>query len=124
MDKKRAKEITRYTKGESMIRATTRYYVDKAVEDELHYIVRDKPLYHSGHEAYAILMEEWEELADEVWKARDYKDKVWAGVKDESDDKTNKAKADMLSSIKNVISEAVQVAAVLEKFSVRKGEDE
>ena len=44
-----------------MIRQTTKYFVDKAIEDELHYAVTERPMFHSDHEAWAVLNEELEE---------------------------------------------------------------
>lgn len=106
-----------------MIRATTRYFVDKAVEDELRNIIRDKPPYHSNHEAWAILHEEIEELGDEMCDIENGETWLWRHVSEDDEQSLQEEKSLMLKTIKNLIAEAVQVAAVLEKFSVREGED-
>lgn len=105
-----------------MIRSTTRYFIDKAIEDEFRYTVRDKPLFSSDHEAYAVLLEEWEELEDEFEHAEMCIGCLWSWIKDEDQDEILAWKQDMHKAIKDLIAEAVQVAAMLEKFSVREGE--
>lgn len=106
-----------------MIRATTRYFVDKAVEDELRNIIRDKPPYHSNHEAWAILHEEIEEAELEMACLKEEEVWLWNAVTEDDEQGLQDEKSKMLKTIKNLIAEAVQVAAVLEKFSVREGED-
>lgn len=103
-----------------MIRATTRYYIDKAIEDELRYALREKPLFHSNHEAYAVFLEEVEELEQEVFALTMSKSDLWRDIR--NDDDVTKEKEELLKTIKNLIGEAVQTAAMLEKFSVREGE--
>lgn len=106
-----------------MIRATTRYFVDKAIEDELRNIIREKPPYHSNHEAWAILHEEIEELGAEMENIECGETWVWRYVTEDDAQSLQDEKSLMLKVTKNLIAEAVQVAAVLEKFSVREGED-
>ena len=49
-------------------------------------------------------------------------DYLWTWVKEEDPDEILAWKQDMHHAIKDLIAEAVQVAAMLEKFSVREGE--
>ena len=107
-----------------MIRATTRYYIDKAIEDELHSLVRDEPLYHSDKEAYAELLavvdyitESWNCVGNDM-------EHLWYSVREGEDEEIQNNKKSLLQDVKIMVAEAVQIAAVIEKFSVRKGEDE
>ena len=105
-----------------MIRESTKYLIDRAIDDELHYTLHKKPLFHSDHEAYAVLLEEWDELEEEIDHAAMCIDYLWTWIKEEDPDEILAWKQDMHHAIKDLIAEAVQVAAMLEKFSVREGE--
>lgn len=105
-----------------MIREQTKYLVERAIDDELQHILHHKPLFNSNHEAWAILHEEEEELAEEMKNIELGEVWIWKAVCEEDERSVQDKKNMMLKVIKNLIYEAVQCAAVLEKFSVRKGE--
>lgn len=105
-----------------MIRESTKYLIEKAINDELQFTLHRKPLFHSDHEAYAVLLEEWDELEEEIDHAAMCIDYLWTWIKEEDPDEILAWKQDMHHAIKDLIAEAVQVAAMLEKFSVREGE--
>lgn len=103
-----------------MIREQTKYLVDKAVYDECHHIITEKPLFHSDHEGYAVLLEEVEEAKTELkYLEQDLQD-AWASIK--ADNPPYKEIEQLKRRAKMLAAEAVQVVAVTDKFFVRKGE--
>lgn len=107
-----------------MIRQTTKYFVDKAIEDELHYAVTERPMFHSDHEAWAILNEELEEAWIEYMSAEDIHVLMWDAIKADEHEEVLKQRDEMLKKIELAIAELVQCAAMLEKFDMRKGKEE
>ena len=105
-----------------MINDTTKYFIEKAVEDELHHILHKEPLFNSDHEAYAVLLEAFEEMEDEMYKVVGKRVEIWDSIKDCDKESTRSNKAGMLRAVKGLLDKAVQVTAILEKFSVREGE--
>jgi len=71
----------------------------------------------SSHEGYAVLLEEIEEMQDEFDLLMVQKDIVWRNVK--SDNYTNQriGLLEMRTTIQNLIKEAVQVGAMIEKWN-------
>ena len=103
-----------------MIREQTRYLIERAIDDELQHILHHKPLFHSNHDAWAILHEEIEELEFEIDNLQSGDTWLWKDVTAENEKGVQEEKAMLLKVIKQLIAEAVQCAAVLEKFSIRK----
>jgi len=105
------------------MRASVQYYMDKAIEDELRYAMRDKAKFHSDHEAYAILKDEWEQLELDLYAAIHTREEIWNCVKDEDESGVRENKKLMLKDVRELISKAVEIAGTLERFNVR-GEKE
>lgn len=105
-----------------MIRPEINYLIDRAVYDEQHYIVTEKPQYHNDHEAYAVLLEEVEEVKTELEEIVYRLRLAWNKIKE--DEPPCKEVASIKRYAKRLAAEAVQAAAVSEKFFLRKGEEE
>lgn len=103
-----------------MIREQTKYLVDKAVYDECHHIITEKPLFHSDHEGYAVLLEEVEEVEVELKAIKEALQDTWEHIK--VDRPPYKEIEQLKRRAKMLAAEAVQVVAVTDKFFVRKGE--
>ena len=89
--------------------------IEQAVAYELQNIVKNYgAVYASEHEGYAVLLEEVEEAGDDLKYINLLMNELWKEVKSDSVSK------DFLNSIKvgaiELASEAVQVAAVCERF--------
>lgn len=73
------------------------------------------PPFHSCHEAYSVLREETEETVLSISTFTTYMSKVWEQVKK---DDVSKADIEVLKlAAREIICEAIQVAAMCEKFS-------
>lgn len=98
-----------------MIATKAKESIDQAVCYELQNIVKEYgPTYHSTHEGYAILKEEVEEAADDLHELEWMLEVLWQNIR------INYKVDDDLTKLKGVAvalaGEAVQCAAVLEKF--------
>ena len=103
-----------------MIRAETKHLIDRAVYDEQHYAVTEKPLFHSDHEAWAVLEEEIEEAEIECIAIENWMEDLWVAIKNE--EAPYEEVNELIKHAKLLAAEAIQVAAVGEKFFLRKGE--
>lgn len=91
--------------------------IENLVKKELLASNRKYPLFHSGHEAYAVILEESEEASTELVELELCLRSIWKNVKE--DNVSRDLKEIILESKKRVINlacEAVQVAAMLDKF--------
>lgn len=70
--------------------------------------------HHSPHEAYAVMLEELQELEDEIAEAKTYMDAFWNGVKINNLHTTNFIHNAGQRAI-NAACEAIQLAAMCEK---------
>lgn len=91
--------------------------IDEAVKDELKAAEQVFPANNSRHESYAVLLEEFEELKNEVEKLDYWISLIWEGVKD------NAPYGHMINALfeaaitsSKLIAEAVQTSAMIEKF--------
>ena len=106
-----------------MIATKAKESIDQAVCYELQNIVKEYgPTYHSTHEGYAVLKEEVEEAAEDMQKLEQMLEDVWQTIK------INFSVNDELTRLKGVAvalaGEAVQCAAVLERFLSTVGGEE
>ena len=86
----------------------------KLVEQELDEANEKYPLFHSPHEAYAVLKEEVDELQYEIEKIKSGTDYLWTAVKNDRDIESY---ADRIFAYAVMtVQEAIQVAAMCEKI--------
>lgn len=72
------------------------------------------PQFHSAHEGYAVIREELEETEEKVEMSKKYLKFLWGSIK--MDGKTKWAVEHMKELAINVACEAIQVAAMAQKF--------
>lgn len=85
------------------------------MEAEVDRVDKIHPLYHSNHEAIAVLAEEVEEAEDELKYIKERVNSMWERVKgDHSIDYTAELTKDLAIMLAN---EAVQVAAACERIA-------
>ena len=90
--------------------------IEKLVEEELVRANNKYPLFHSPHEAFAVLMEEVEELRTEVQAAEVNLAGAWGCVK-RDEDMTNHITA-LYNDTVYAICEAIQVMAMCKKINM------
>ena len=103
-----------------MIREQTKYFIDKAIYDECHHIITEKPLFNSDHEGYAVLLEEIEEAETELKHIKQDIQDTWTSIK--SDKPPYKEIEQLKQRAKMLAAETIQIIAVTDKFFIRKGE--
>lgn len=92
---------------------TDRKIIEELVQQELKEANEKHPLFHSPHEAYAVIKEELEELIDEVKDVCNCSDTIWYCAKnDEPVDTTLEC---MRISAMYAAMESIQVAAMCQK---------
>ena len=95
---------------------TDRDHIEKLVKMELEEANETYPLFHSAHEAYAVLLEEVEELIEDVEDIKSRMNIMWIdikgdwGITHDADALRNKAI--------HAIQEAIQVAAMCDKMKL------
>ena len=77
-------------------------------------------LHNSPHEAYAVLLEEVEEVNDNLKRINQAMDVLWRSVK--RDHRAGAARDMILDFAKETIIELVQVAAMVEKYKISEEE--
>jgi len=70
----------------------------------------------SPHEGYAVLLEEVEELIDEIDFLKEHISDLWQAVKSNNNDVQLDELRRSRERIDNIITEAVQVGAMIEKY--------
>lgn len=92
--------------------------IQALAEEELKEANEKYPLFHSDHEAYAVILEELEETEENV-KAMGYCiQTMWDYVK--RDKKPRKSVENLKNFALNTAAEAIQVAAMCDKFLMTK----
>lgn len=91
--------------------------IENLVKKELLSSNRKYPLFHSGHEAYAVILEEYDEAWEELVGVNEGVRSIWQNVKE---DNISKELKEVILEAKDravkLACEAVQVAAMLDKF--------
>src|SRR5690554_4514356 len=88
--------------------------IEQLVVDELKRAIEKNGGFNSHHEAYAVTLEEFEEMLDEVSHAAKTMDIIWQQVKSDSVDRFSLSV--MQGDLIRGIEEGVQVAAMLAKW--------
>ena len=106
------------TKEEKMLHT---YEIIKAVEAEFNRIDIPEKKFHSDHEAWAVLLEEIEEMCSESILVKHHSEYLKAKIFLDSDDKSKLESLDLIyEHAVLAAAEAVQVAAVATKFIKKK----
>lgn len=74
-----------------------------------------EPRFSSYHEAYAVILEEYEEMTAEVEKLECHMDGLWDSIKEDADETTHSWLEIMEKRATLVAAEAIQVAAMCRK---------
>ena len=90
--------------------------VEELIKEELEAACDNWPMFASLHEGYAVLQEEIEEAISELDKIEVYADCMWDSVKLNQDMAAIRLSKKIKKHAENLISEAVQVAAMAEKI--------
>ena len=91
--------------------------IDAAVSGELNAAFEKFRANASRHESYAVLLEEYEEMIDEVNRLSNELDNIWDAVKKNTDTlNLFKYLARAQSISRHLIAEGVQTAAMIDKF--------
>jgi len=89
--------------------------IEQAVCHELRNIVKKYgPTYHSEHEGFAVLMEEYQEAAESDKDMQEHLEKLWKSIRENQISNFNLSM--IYESAIGLAEEAVQVAAVCERF--------
>lgn len=92
--------------------------IQKLVDKELEEANKKYPLFHSNHEAYAVIKEEIEECEDDMREMQMVLSYFWSKTK------RDKNSDDLISGMKKIAmhaaAEAIQVAAMCDKFLMTK----
>lgn len=90
--------------------------IQKLVNEELEEANKKYPLFHSDHEAYAVIKEEIEECEEDIWKMEMVLSYFWSNTK------RDKNSDNLVGGIKKIAmhaaAKAIQVAAMCDKASI------
>lgn len=89
-------------------------FVEEMIQQELKEANKSHPMFHSDHEAYAVIKEEIEEASFEFVSLENYLGNLWHKV---VEDEPNKKRIydEMKKASIRAIQEAIQVAAMCDK---------
>lgn len=87
--------------------------IEDMIQQELKEANKAHPMFHSDHEAYAVLAEEVEEACEDMTHITSNMDILWKNVK--NDLCTSKNYIEIHKSAVHMIQEAIQVASMAEK---------
>lgn len=87
----------------------------KLVDKELEAATERFGLHHSWHEKYAVTLEEFHELKEEVTQANYYLESVWYGIRNNITDYPEEHIHRVYENAVKAACEAIQVAAMCKK---------
>lgn len=90
--------------------------VEKLVAEEGTRSMIEHPLFNSTHEGYAVIKEEVEEVSDEKEILDMELGNMWCFVKNDNNNRTLGEAVKMKVRATNLAAEAIQVAAMAQKF--------
>lgn len=93
---------------------TKREKIEELVAEELESANKKYPLFHSPHEAYAVLAEEVEEVEYDIEKVKQRLRYMWLAVK--NDDNIENHATMLYAYAVNAIGELIQCAAMCDKI--------
>lgn len=88
------------------------------IEDELNSSIKKYGEFHSTHEAYAVLLEEVEEMEEELKIIKDYMITIWIHIKANGNAVITNNLEVIEESAHRVIEESIQVSAMVKKFQM------
>lgn len=95
----------------------TKNFIKAAIEAETESAKTNwGPTYASEHEAWAVLLEEWEEAYEEVQTLRGCHEALWHAIRKGEPERSKGSLAYVLEHAQNLATEAVQIAAVAQKY--------
>lgn len=86
------------------------------INEELEAANKEHGQFHSLHEGYAVLLEEFEETQSELDEVRRYMDYMWGHIKDDNNTCTQHFAARVQNVAMRAAAEAIQVAAMALKI--------
>lgn len=101
-----------------MINEKAKENILQAIEKEKEAAILNHGYFHSDHEFWAVLKEEVEELKEATAKTElitTFLNKIWESIKENKEPNKNRLEVIKLSA-KQIALEAVQVAAVIDKY--------
>lgn len=90
--------------------------VENLIEKELESARSKFGNINSSHEGYAVILEEHEEMKDEVINFEQNLQSLWNEVKSNNSNKQYEDSIDMEKAAKQIIKEAIQLAAMCKRF--------
>ncbi len=94
---------------------TDRKIIEELVDAELEAANKDYPLFHSPHEAYGVLLEEVEELAEAVEVINNHMVRMWDMIR--QDDSVAHEKEMIHYWATEAACEAIQICAMAKKIT-------
>lgn len=94
---------------------TDRNYITKLINDELKDANAKHPQFHSPHEAYAVILEEWEETIEELIAVKEAINDMWQSVRDDDEDGVFDTVNRGYDYAVDALRELIQVCAMFKK---------
>lgn len=92
--------------------------------DELSKANKNNALFHSTHEGFAVLYEEYEEMTEQINLAKTVIEQMWGDVRRNQNRRLENDTKWLQSAVTDTIREAVQLGAMCEKLLYFLSEDE
>lgn len=91
--------------------------IQELADEELKEANKKYPLFHSDHEAYAVILEEFEECSEEVSSMSLWIAKMWEKIRD--NDEIYSTMTEIKYHALHAAAEAIQVAAMCDKVVMK-----